>query len=398
MEFAMREPFAHDMLPRAASDERARQNFIAGLKMHMEDNVYPADRKVGEQRVLPRFESAHGRAPNSRTEWRHAMEADPFVQSWSSIARSIQEMHWDTVSEITWHELPKLLEKSKVSNPKGSLHLDPDLDVPRYNTDIDIHCMPGGYHSEIAEDDVFAGAMFDRGAYYYGLAIRGTAALDYVDTRERMNRAAPGHTTIGYLRETYPGFKPKRILDLGCAMGGTTVPYADTFPDADVYGIDVAAPQLRYGHARAEGLGARVHFRQENAEALSFDDESFDLVVSHGLFHETSAKATPRILAECHRVLRKGGVTIHIDTQFARGLDDLDAYYWDWDTHYNAEPFWGTLHHTDARDLLADAGFARRTIREVWPVPQEGGRVAYEPVTDTGGAIVGSTLFAADKH
>jgi len=393
----MKEPFAHYMMPRATSDERARQNFVAGLKMHMEDNVYPWDRRVGTSRVLPRFEAEHGRPPQGRVEWRHAMEADPFVQTWGSIARSIQEMGWDAVSEIVWHELPKLLERSKVSNPKGSLHLDPDVKVPRYNTAIDIHCMPGGYHSEITEDDVFAGAMFDRGAHYYGMAIRGTAALDYTDTRERIGRAAPGYTTIGFLRETYPDFKPKRIIDLGCAIGGTTVPYAEVFPDAEVYGIDVAAPQLRYAHARAEGLGERVHFRQEDAESLSFEDESFDLVVSHGLFHETSTKATPRILAECYRVLRKGGVTIHIDTQFARGLDDLDAYYWDWDAHYNAEPFWGTLHHTDARELLADAGFARQTITEVWPVPQEDGSTAYEPVRDTGGRIVGSTIFGGRK-
>lgn len=393
----MKEPFAHAMLPRAVSDERSRQNFIAGLKMHMEDHVYPADRTVGMGRVLPRFKAEHGREPKSRVEWRHAMEADPFVQSWGSIARSIQEMHWDTVSEIVWHELPTLLAKSKVSKPKGSLYLDPGLEVPRYNTAVDIHCMPGGYHSEITEDDVFAGAMFDRGAYYYGMAIRGSAALDYVDTRARMQRAAPGYTTIGFLRETYPDFAPKRILDLGCAMGGTTVPYAEEFPDAEVYGVDVAAPQLRYGHARAEGLGARVHFRQENAEALSFEDESFDLVVSHGLFHETSAKATPRILAECHRILRKGGVTIHVDTQFARGLDDFDAYYWDWDTHYNAEPFWGTLHHTDARDLLGNAGFPQSTVREVWPLPRADGTTEYAPVTDTAGKIVGSTLFAARK-
>ena len=394
----MKEPFAHNMMPRAASDERARQNFVAGLKMHMEDNVYPSDRKVGVTRVLPSFKAAHGRAPNSSVELRHAIEADPFFQSWSSIARSIQEMGWDAVSEIVSHELPRLLEKSKISNPKGSLHLEPNVEVPLYNTAIDIHCMPGGYHSEITEDDVFAGAMFDRGAHYYGLAIRGTAALDYVDTRERIARAAPGYTTIDFLRKTYPGFKPKRILDMGCAIGGTTVPYAEEFPAAKVYGVDVAAPQLRYAHARAESLGARVHFRQENAEALSFEDDSFDLVVSHGLFHETSAKATPRILAETHRVLREGGVTIHVDTQFARGLDDLDDAYWDWDAHYNSEPFWSALHHTDARDLLANAGFQRSSIREVWPLLQRNGSTAYEPVTDTGGKITGSTIFSADKR
>jgi hypothetical protein len=91
-------------------------------------------------------------------------------------------------------------------------------------------------------------------------------------------------------------------------------------------------------------------------------------------------------------------VTVHVDTQFARGLDDLDDTYWDWDTHYNSEPFWSTLHHTDARELLADAGFQRASIREVWPLPQRDGGTAYEPVTDTGGKIIGSTIFSADKR
>ena len=96
-------------------------------------------------------------------------------------------------------------------------------------------------------------------------------------------------------------------------------------------------------------------------------------------------------------MLRKGGVTMHVDTQFARGLDDYQAYYWDWDTHYNAEPFWGTLHHSDARELLADAGIARETISEVWPVPQANGSFVYEPVSDAGGEIVGSTIFGGRK-
>jgi len=347
--------------------------------------------------VGPRFKAKRGRAPRDRHEWRHAMERDPFVQAWCSIARTIQEMNWDTVGEIVMHEMPRLLEQSEVKRPRGSLWLDPNLEVPRYNTAIDIHCMPGGYHSEIIADDIFAGAMFDRGAYYYGLPIRGSSALNYVDTRERIQRAIPGYTTIDYIRQEFPGLRPRRILDLGCTIGGSTVAYAERFPDAEVYGVDVAAPQLRYGHARAEALGEKVHFRQENAESLSFADESFDFVVSHGLFHETSAKATPRILAECYRVLKKGGVTMHIDTQFARGLDDYDAYYWDWDTHYNGEPFWGTLHHADARALLIDAGFARSTIREVWPIGNPDGTVRYEPVTDHDGKIIGSTIFGGRK-
>ncbi len=393
----MKQPFAHPMMPLPTSDELARQNFIASLKMHMEDHVYPADAVVGRTRVASKFRAQNGRDPKGRVEWRHAMEEDPFVQTWSSMARTIQEMTWDTVGEIVQHQLPELIEKSRIQAPQGSLTLDPELKVPAYNTAIDIHCMPGGYHTDIAEDDVYAGAIFDRGAYYYGLPIRGSSALEYRDSRERLQRAIPGYTLIDYVKQQFPDLKPQRILDLGCTIGGSTVPYAERFPDAEVYGVDVAAPSLRYAHARAEHLGVAVHFRQENAEALSFEDESFDLVVSHGLFHETSAKATPRILKECHRVLRKGCVTMHMDTQFARGLDDYQAYYWDWDTHYNAEPFWGTLHHSDARELLADAGFARKTITEVWPRPQADGCVAYDPVRDAGGELVGTTIFGGQK-
>ncbi len=393
----MKQPYAHPMMPLPTSDELARQNFIASLKMHMEDHVYPGDAVVGRTRVAPRFRERHGRDPEGRVEWRHAMEEDPFVQTWSSIARTIQEMHWDTVGEIVLRQLPELIEKSRIREPKGSLTLDPDLKIPSYNAAIDIHCMPGGYHTDIAEDDVYAGALFDRGAYYYSLPIRGSAALEYRDSRERLQRAIPGHTVIDYVKERFPDLEPRRIVDLGCTIGGSTVAYAERFPDAEVHGVDVAAPPLRYAHARAEYLGAAVHFHQENAETLSFDDGSFDLVVSHGLFHETSAKGAPRILRECRRVLRPGGVTMHLDTQFARGLDDYQAYYWDWDTHYNAEPFWGTLHHTDARELLADAGFARETISEVWPVPRADGGVDYKPVEDTGGEIVGSTIFGGRK-
>ena len=393
----MKQPYPHPMMPLPERDDLSRQNFIAALKIHAEENIYPGDRVVSEQRVLPRFLATHGQPPKSRTEWRKAMESDVFVKTWSSLARTMQEMHWDTVGEIVLNDLPRLMEQSSVEKPRGSLVLDDDLVVPRYHTAIDIHCMPGGYHTEIMKDDVFAGALFDRGAYYYALPIRGASALGHVDSRTRMQRAMPGYMLIEYLKRYYPELNPRRIIDLGCSIGGTTVPYAEHFKSAEVFGVDVAAPQLRYAHARAEGLGETVHFYQENAEELSFADETFDLVVSHGLFHETSAKATPKILAECQRILRVGGVTMHVDTQFARGLDSYDQYYWDWDTHYNGEPVWGTLHSMDICQLLVAAGFDGQTVEEIWPIPKPDGSTEYVPVEDTGGKIVGSTIFSAQK-
>ena len=76
----------------------------------------------------------------------------------------------------------------------------------------------------------------------------------------------------------------------------------------------MSAPCLRNGHARAVAMGKAVRFSQQNAEELQFPDNSFDLVVSHALLHETSHKAIRRIFRETHRVLRPGGVMAHLDS------------------------------------------------------------------------------------
>ena len=128
------------------------------------------------------------------------------------------------------------------------------------------------------------------------------------------DNADMGASTVDWIKQKYPGFKPARILDMGCAVGHSTVPYAQGWPEAEVHGIDVAAPMLRYAHARAESLGAKIHYSQQNAEKMDFEDASFDLIVSHILLHETSEKAIRRVISECHRLLRPGGLMVHAET------------------------------------------------------------------------------------
>ena len=125
----------------------------------------------------------------------------------------------------------------------GSLRLDPDLDIPWYNAEVDIHAMPGGYRGEYFADDVAVGALYDRGVYVYAMGQMGELNDDY------------GYSVVSnYLRVEYTDFAPTRILDLGCTVGHATIPYVDGFPEAEVHGIDLGAPVLRYAHARAEAL------------------------------------------------------------------------------------------------------------------------------------------------
>ena len=60
-------------------------------------------------------------------------------------------------------------------------------------------------------------------------------------------------------------------------------------------------------------MGIPIHYKQENAEKTHYPDESFDLVVSVIMFHETSQSALPNILGESYRLLKPGGMMLHLD-------------------------------------------------------------------------------------
>jgi cyclopropane fatty-acyl-phospholipid synthase-like methyltransferase len=146
---------------------------------------------------------------------------------------------------------------------------------------------------------------------------------------------------------------------MGCGIGTSTVPAASCFPDAEVHGIDVGASILRYAHARAEHLGAGIHFSQQNAECTDFTDGSFDLVFSCVMFHETSQAATMAIIAESRRLLRPGGVAVHLEVPLLH--DNSDRWVelsGELEAQFNNEPNWRGALSADYRALFEAAGFS----------------------------------------
>ena len=102
--------------------------------------------------------------------------------------------------------------------------------------------------------------------------------------------------------------KVRRILDNGTGIGQVALAMKRRFPDAEVWGIDTAAPMLRYAHMRANRFGVPVNYSRRAAEANGFPDNHFDIIISTSFHHEVTEEASKKIFAEAQRSLRKGGV------------------------------------------------------------------------------------------
>ncbi len=347
----------HAMLIEETHDERARDAFIASLREFTMAEVYPRLRSLYTDVLAPRHAERHGGAPASVDAVRSVMEDSPFYMGYSLLVRGTQELLWDTVGEAVERQLPALITKAATLGAgKGSLTLDESLSLPNYTAAVDIHVMPGGFHTDITENDVFAGALYDRGVHLF--AFGGLGPLN----------DELGVATAAAVRNRFPGFAPERVLDLGCGAGHSTLPLAEAFPGAIVHGVDLGAPMLRYATARAAALDHAIHFSQQDATRTNFPDASFDLITSTLLLHEMPRPAILALFRECHRLLRPGGIMAHHD--LLRWPDEpFDAFMMAWTTRHNNEPYErasGTLKFPD--DCVA-AGF---DASDVFVVAQPG--------------------------
>jgi SAM-dependent methyltransferase len=344
----------HDLSPSLTHDEIARFNFLAHMNRHLATRILPGVGRAYESRVRPDFHRTHGRDFSDRQEVRRALLKDPAFQVWSALRRNTMESRQQAGRSVVLRQAARLNARSaELTRGDPRLVLDPTLQMPRYIAAVDNHCMPGSYYTELWPEDISAAANYDA-----GLFVTTGGALG------RLTDGA-GWGLVQWMREHHPDFKPRRILDIGCGLGHSVLPIAMAYPDAEVVGVDVAAPMLRYGLARAKSLGVtNIRFVQANAESLpQFEAASFDWIQSTMFLHETSYPALQAIFRETFRLLAPRGFVLHAEQpQYSPEMPLYEQALRDWDAFYNNEPFWTRLHEIDLDAFMVRAGFAKADL------------------------------------
>ena len=329
-----------ERLPRL--DVESRDDFLTGYRLWQTRKLGPVARG--------RFDTimaAHGL--NSKDDIPlqqifEAVEDDPIlgVQAHArACVHNLMHQNFQSFFHASADTYLAELEAADASGP-GTLELNPDIDIPEYARH-EIHTQPGGYVGE-----PFAGHI-----YHY-------STNNFYARLDKGNYQDDLHTDLGNGIPTPADGKVRRILDLGCGIGQLTVALKERFPQAEVWGLDIGAPMLRYGHMRAVELGVDVNYAQRLAEDTQFPDNHFDIVTSYILHHEVPAEISQQIVNETHRILRPGGHYFPIDF-YTGNKPRTDAYtkFSEWKDHrWNNEVWRLEYAGLDFPQAMRRAGFA----------------------------------------
>lgn len=264
----------------------------------------------------------------------------PSAKAWQRLARTQQEMMWrrtrGSFIRVAKEHLVGLAEAE--SKGPSELIIEPGFETPNWARQ-EIHLQPGGY-----TEDPISGIV-----YHYGTRVfyEGRNDQDEIYQEYAGKMAKP---TDGKLH---------RILDIGCSIGQGALALKKAYPDADVVGIDVALPVLRYAHKRANDFCQKITFKQALAEQTGYPDSHFDSIFSYILFHECPIESIPLVIQEMYRVLRPGGVLsiFEFPNHYGKQLSPAKRFMVDFDSRDNGEPYSLDFIYCNFRGILEEAGF-----------------------------------------
>ncbi|MGF1518245.1 MAG: class I SAM-dependent methyltransferase [Nodosilinea sp.] len=170
----------------------------------------------------------------------------------------------------------------------------------------------------------------------------------------------PGETWVRESLVKAIGGTPRRILDLGCGTGTTTLMLKGRFPEAEVIGLDLSPQMLVMADHKARTAAVDVTYRHGNAMTTGLPAASFDVVCATLLFHETPPAVAKTILSEAFRLLTPGGQMLVLDgnQRTLRATDWLSTIF--------EEPFIRDYSQGNVDAWLGYAGFEQVRTEDVF--------------------------------
>lgn len=308
-------------------ENQAELDFVLMLRRRWADMLYP--RLRGEYDALEGDEPAADdvAAVAARV---HALNAyGPFA--W--LERGSQKMMWRAaVAAVAAGGTTTAAVPADSQPGRSSVEADPDLELPEWYTQWDIHVQPGGIWSSAA-----AAEVYELGAK---LVMQGEND-DY-----RFHRL--------FVETAIPDRPYRRIVDLGCGFGKSTWFLKMRHPSAEVIGIDLAEPCLRLAALRATAKGLQIRFRQANAAETGLESGSAELITATMLIHELPLETLAAVFKEASRLLAPGGLLRILD--FQRTGDPVRDLAMREHGMRNNEPFMPPMMAADTIAMARSAG------------------------------------------
>nr|WP_290443586.1 class I SAM-dependent methyltransferase [Sporolactobacillus kofuensis] len=129
-----------------------------------------------------------------------------------------------------------------------------------------------------------------------------------------------GHALTEAMVRLLPIQQGSDVLDVGCGTGATAAYLSETLA-AHVTGIDLHPMMVERAKQRVQDSKLPPRIIQASAEAIPFDQDSFDCLLSESVTAFTNVK---RSVPEYFRVLRPGGHLMAIEMALEQQIDEKD--------------------------------------------------------------------------
>ncbi|MEM7569639.1 MAG: class I SAM-dependent methyltransferase [Pseudomonadota bacterium] len=311
-------------------------DFVESFRMIAGYGVYPKVAAVGDKLVEEQLGSLDSDLDLGAVN--EVFNTTAIAKTWQRVMRTHQEMNWRRVRDTFapfQDQILQDMEDARTAGP-GKLVMDPQFVTPDYARE-EIHLMPGGY-----TDHPLAGII-----YHYGTKVFYTGMNDQDEVHVELAQTM-----------TPPEGKCEKILDIGCSIGQATMQLKDRFPDAEIWGLEVGEPMVKYAHYLATQRKIDVNFIQALAEDMPFEDGEFDAVLAYIIFHEVPVHTISEIVNDVFRVLRPGGTfSVFEFPSASQNLPPSQRFMIDYDSKNNCEPYSPGFVYADFHKIIKDAGF-----------------------------------------